>query len=369
MKKFITELSSSKGQYGSIVATVHDKHGNLIQSVEQTVDSFNDQIWKMYQRNLAGVGTVSVVDLLNNTDASVDSDVNIKHVDGPINTYSGIVVGTGTNPTTISKVVMDTLIQHGSSNGQLAAQMITTEWDTTNGIATLTRPFVNLSANAATITVNEVGIALGISADSAATSAYLVVRDLLQTGLNVPFEATLVVQYKIRISNGTNNYKNVFIKVFGSTSSSSNEFRYGMTNTNGNLITTIGGASARIFSSEGMTNRGLVFGTSNNAFNVTQIDLGSRIAHGNSAGQLFYHSTTNGSIEINTSTNSLFYKFFRSIENRSGSNIQIKEAALFTDQEQGGVQSFMLDRRVIDPPVTITNGNIISFTWEFCYEV
>ncbi len=276
------------------------------------------------------------------------------------------------NPTTISKNIMDSLVVHGSGSGQLEAQVSTVEFDATNGISTLTRPFVNVSSDQGTITINEVGIAFSGTESATTTNAYLAVRDVLASSVNVPYEATLAVQYKVRISQGTNNYKNVFIRPFGLSTTSNTLERYGLTNITNVYVSTLASSGiVRITSTEGQTNRGLVFGTSNGAFAVTQNDLLGKIAHGNSAGQLFYHSTTNGTFDINTTTNSLSFKFFRSVENRSGSNISIYEAGIFSDggAAVAGVQSFMLDRRVIDPPVTITNGNIISFTWEFCYEV
>jgi hypothetical protein len=369
MKKITTEVSAKKQEYGDIVVTVHDKYGNLKQKVEQPVDSFNDQFWKVFQGCLVGNNVPTVV-RLNGASAQLSVGNPMYYVfDTVTNSYTGIVVGSGSNPTTISKNTLDTIIQHGQSSGQLEAQVSTAEWDATNQIATLTRPFVNLSADQGTITVNEVGIAASSQENSGITVPFLVVRDVLPSTITVGYEDTLTVQYRLRISGGNNNYKNVFIKTFGLSFQDGGATRYGLTNvTNvvGSVSSTIG---ARIGSTEGMTNRGLIFGTSNNAFNVTQIDLGGKLLHGSNAGQLFYHSTTNSNVFINTSSNSLYFQFYRSVENRSGSNISINEVGLFTDGGVGGVQTFMIDRRVIDPPVTITNGNIISFTWEFCYEV
>jgi hypothetical protein len=370
MKKFTSEISAKKQDYGDIIVTVHDKYGNLLQRVEQIVDSFVDQYWILNQRNFSGVGSIPLTDLLNNGEALSAPSIMAYSVDSLINSFAGIVVGTGSSATTISKKILDTLVTHGQENNQLEAQVSTAEWDATTQIATLTRPFVNLSANQATLTIAEVAIALGATGSaSTATNSYMVVRDVLQSSVNVPYEATLAVQYKVRMFSGNNNYKNVFIRPFGISTTSNAQEISGITNITGSLITVQQGAFARLFSTEGMTNRGLIFGTSNNAFNVTQINLGSRINHGNSAGELFYHSTTNSNIFINTTSNSLYYQFFRSVENRSGSNISINEVGIFTDFQEGGVQSFMLDRRVVDPPVTVTNGDTVTFMWEFCYEV
>jgi hypothetical protein len=368
MKKFTTELSSKKQQYGDLVVTVHDKYGNLLQKVEQPVDSFNEQWWKVLQYSMAGVGTTPLTRLDGSSVTTSLAGPSIYCFDSFINSYSGILCGSGTNPTTIQKNTFDTLIQHGMGNGQLEAQIATVEYDTSTTIATLTRPFVNRSANQANITVNEVGLN-GSGSVQSGIGGFLFVRDVLLSSIVIPYEALMTVQYKVRVFSGNNNFKNIFIRPFGlSATAGGGTATSNITNTT-NVSREIQSASSRIFASEGMTNRGLVLGTSNGAFVVTQNNLLSPIAHGNSAGQLFYHSQTNSTFDTNTATNSCRSLFHRSFENRSGSNIEVREIGVFTDQQQGGVQSFMLDRRVIEPPVTITNGNIVSFSWEFCYTV
>jgi hypothetical protein len=367
MNKFTNEVSAKKQQYGDLIVTVCDKYGTELQRVEQVVDSFNEQIWKCLQRTFSGIASLTIRDLANNSDIT-PTPIN-RFYDSVINGYGGIVVGSGTAQTAINTNIMGTLIQHGSGSGQLQAMPSTNEFDQSTSIATITRPFVNVSSDQATITVNEVGIAAASAENSTTTNAWLFVRDVLLSSINVPFEATLVVQYKVRMFQGNNNYKNVIIRPFGLSYTTETDIsRWGLVNTTGSLVSTF--ASVGVFNVQsdiGQVTRGLVLGTSNTASNATQIDLVSKINNGTGAGQLFYHQTTNGAYTLNTNSNSLFFQFYRSVENRSGSNIDVKEIGIFTAPISGS--SFMLDRRVIDPPVTITNGNIISFTWEFCYEV
>ena len=113
----------------------------------------------------------------------------------------------------------------------------------------------------------------------------------------------------------------------------------------------------------------MIFGTGNTAFAKTQLDLATPIHTGNSAGQLFYHPTSYTNISENSTTNSLSWTLTRPIENRSGSNITISEVGLFTSAGTSTNSRFMIDRRVLDAPVTVTNGNTVTFTWEFCYTV
>jgi hypothetical protein len=365
MKKIISEVSSKKQQYGDLIATVHDKYGNLLQRIEQPVDSFNRQMWRWLQSNFSST-TPTVVHLNNSTYSPNPASIFGCRADGAVGSYTGIIVGSGTNATTYDTVVLQTMIDHGTSNGLLSYQENTAEFDSTTLISTLTRSFINLSANQASINVNEVGIGISLAGDQTGkTLVVMTVRDVLSATISVPFEATLTVQYRLRISNGNRNYVNSVIQNYGVTRGNTNTF---WTNTTGSTIV-ITSATARmnLLSPEGTTGTGMVFGTSNNSFNINQVDLVTTIAHGNSAGQLFYHPTTNTVIQENSVTNSMSFKFMRAVENRSGSDVSVSEVGLFTNA--GGTSKFMFDRKIIDPPVTVTNGNIVTFTWEFCYEV
>jgi hypothetical protein len=365
MKKITTEVSAKKEQYGDLVVTVHDKHGNIKQRVEQPVDSFNRQMWRLLQRNFTGQFGANMTFLNGSTGTFVGLPLAIG--DAQTGSYRGTVVGSGTNPTTYDTVTMQTLINIGSGVNELSAQEETVEIDYTNNIAIVTRSFVSLNAASSAISVNEVGLCLAGNEDFVATNVVaLFVRDVLLSTVSVSYEETLTVQYKLRISNGNNNYFNATVRTFGLPRSSARN----LVNTTGSLVSFSASQLAlRAISPEGFITNGLVVGTSNTAFAKTQNNLISRIAHGNSAGQLFYHPSTNTVIQENSTTNSMRFMLMRTVENRSGSNIEIKEVGLFTDAGATSPQSFMLDRRVVEPPVTVTNGNTVTFTWEFCYTV
>jgi len=372
MKTITSEVSSKKQQYGDLIVTVHDKHGTLLQKVEQPVDSFNRQMWRILFANFIGssatlVGAGFPLTNLNNTSytASFYSLFAFK-ADGSSGSYSGILVGSGSNATTYNTVTMQTIIDHGDTNDRLFYQENYTDYNQSTYTSTLTRSFVNISANQATISVNEVGIALSVAGDNSAKgNNFLTVRDVLNATVSVPYEATVTVQYVVRISNGNRNYMNTVIRGYGITRGNTDTF---WTNVNsGTSVITWGDPRMKITSADHFTNIGLVFGTSNAAFNVTQIDLVSRINNGTGAGQLVYKQTLNSTFVENSTTNSMSFKLLRSVDNNSGSNISIYEVGLFTNA--GGAQSFMFDRKVIDPPVTVTNGNTVTIMWEFCYTV
>jgi hypothetical protein len=371
MKKITTEVSAKKEEYGTIVATVHDKYGNLKQRVEQPVDSFNRQFWRLLQRNLAGLIGGDIISLTN-VNGVIAGIMQRICTDATLNDFSSIIVGSGTNPTTYDKVLMDSMIDIGNGVGQLVGMPSTCEFSVSEGFSRITRSFISLNSESSTLTINEVGLSVTEQGTTTVpkSDCALYVRDVLNQTLSVSYEETLTVQYVLRISSGTNNYFNVTIRPFGlnKQDSSVGLTRSGLTNTTGNYVAISTGFTAlNVKSEEGMIRRGFKFGTSNAAFSKTQIDLVSPINHGSNSGELFYHSTTNSAIQENSTTNSMRFLFYRAVENRSGSNIVISEAGLFTDGAT--TSSFMLDRKIIDPPVTITNGNAVTFTWEFCYEV
>jgi hypothetical protein len=371
MKKIISEVSAQKEQYGTIVATVHDKHGNLLKKVEQPVDSFNRQMWRAFYfwATETPRSTFPLVKL-NNTIDTTNFGFASKVVDGSLNSYSGIVIGTGSNPTTYDKVLMDDIIQYSST---LQYQETTIEYVNSDRTATITRSFLNLSAS--DVTVNEVGIALsGFSNDTLLSQSWLYVRDVLESSISFGLEQVLTVQYKIRIASGTYNYSNMFIQSQFGTNRSNSAIQ--MTNTTGSMANVAGTGfyttftanaetSTGLITNTGNTNQSIVLGTGNTAFNVSQIDLDSRILHGSGAGQLFYHPANYTNLSENSATNSMRFMINRTVENRSGSNITISEVGLF---KSASTSRYLLDRKVITP-VTITNGNTLTFTWEFCYTV
>jgi hypothetical protein len=118
-------------------------------------------------------------------------------------------------------------------------------------------------------------------------------------------------------------------------------------------------------SNEGNTRQGIVLGTSDVAFNRSQINLGSLIAHGESTGELYYHPTSNTVFEENSTTNSCRWYITRAVENRSASPVTIREVGLFS--AFGLTTSFMMDRKILDNYVTVPSGNVATFWWEFCY--
>jgi hypothetical protein len=360
MKKITTEVSAKKEQYGDIVVTVHDKYGNLKQRINQPVDSFNNQLWRLMQNTLAGNNNTVLNTVPTGATTSFnDIQVSWLTADGNQNSYRGIVVGSGTTPTAINTTRLETIIEHGYESGKIVAMEVTSEYNVSQGLITITRSFVSLNSLSSTFSINEVGLAVS-KPNTGGT--FMIVRDILPSTISISFEEILTVQYRLRVSQGTNNFTNYFLSSIGLNVSGIESNVVNVTNTVFNL----GAQYSRLNAPEANSTYGLTFGTSNTAFAKTQNNLLSPIAHGNNSGQLFYHPTTNGLFEENVSTNSIRFVFYRTVENRSGSSIDISEVGLVC---AAGTQRYMINRKPVDPPVTITNGNSVSFSWEFCYTV
>jgi hypothetical protein len=117
---------------------------------------------------------------------------------GPINNSTrGIVVGTGTGPEIFNDYALGTLIPSGTGSGQLSYQESrspTKTWDSDSSqfIVSWKRYFNNNSG--ASITVNEMGI-YGYFDES--PYSYMVCRDKLSSGIELPDAAQLLVTYNI----------------------------------------------------------------------------------------------------------------------------------------------------------------------------
>jgi hypothetical protein len=376
MKKITTEVSAKKEEYGTIVATVHDKYGNLLQKVEQPVDSFNNQLWRSYFTWASGRGTalpsgLQLKDLANGNEAGFG--FGWQHCDGQLNSYAGIVIGSGTTQTGYNTVLMGSIIDFSGTlvSGTVNALETTIEYDSTNDIATITRSFINL-VEGSTVTVNEVGIANKDGfAVALKSEAVLTIRDVLVSALTLGSEETLTVQYKIRMATGTKNLKKLFL--YGQYGRPRGDENISLINSTGstiNLRAFIFTPSVSFVTNEANIRQGLIFGTSNIAFNADQIDLDAPLSHGNSAGQIFYHPSNYTNIIENSTTNSMNFTLTRAVENRTGSNVTISEIGVFSSGGRSSVnERYMFYRAPIDPPVTVTNGNSVTFNYEICYTV
>lgn len=109
----------------------------------------------------------------------------------------GIAVGTGTNPPALGNFALQSRIGHGTGPGQLQYGAVTVEEMTkdTTWLFRVVRSFTN--ASGAAITVYEVGLIVALPRDWSYYSCFLLARDVISGGINVPDGATLTLRYVI----------------------------------------------------------------------------------------------------------------------------------------------------------------------------
>ena len=114
---------------------------------------------------------------------------------GTVNNHTyGIVIGTGTDAESYEGYALATQIETGTGAGQMEYQAManaTNEWDSDEITTTHSRYFNNNSGGA--ITVNEVGV----YATAGGMGTYMLCRDKLASGVEVPDTGQLYVTYAV----------------------------------------------------------------------------------------------------------------------------------------------------------------------------
>jgi len=370
MARVRTEVSSQRERYGTVSAIVRDKNGNIIQRQEQSVDSLVTNFWRlMYSIHSQENANPTLPSLAG---GNVQNAARTRSSDGSLESYMGIVVGSGSTPVTYADTQLAAVIIQGVGSGELSAEETSNYYDPITNSVEIVRTFVNADTNAASITVREVGICNGVNsgfADGFAVNLYC--RDVLDTELVIPFEGVLTVVYNIHFANGNANYTRLFNRNAFRPRSETTTY-VNVVHTNGVAVNFNSDKLWGVLGTVGATTNGIVLGTSNTTpTNVNTWAMEAPIAHGESAGQLFYYESTISSFETNTATNSCRWYLNRVVQNRSGGSIAVNEIGLFTNIElatPGQYRHFMVDRKFPDEgAVTISNGQFATFSWEFCY--
>lgn len=367
-----TEIDTQKVEYGRVKATVRDKHGNIIQHVDQKVDSLVTNFWKtIYNIHSEFAGNFTYVPMAGGTVSLIPRQLNS---DGQLESFAGIVVGSSATAVTYGQTAMGTLITQGVGTGQLSAEETSNYYDPVTNTVEIVRTFVNADTNAADLTVRECGIAFTQGGGAVATTAAcLYCRDVFDSELVIPFEGVLTVVYTIQFVGGNANYTRI-LNALGFRGREQNATQ--LTNIYNTTGTSFSGAptSAEAYgflAIAGDDNNGLVVGTSNSTpTGLETWNLESKVSHGTGAGQLFYYQSTISSFEENTATNSCRWYLNRVVQNRSGGTITVNEIGLFCNITLGTNAVFMVDRKFPDEGgVAITNSAFATLSWEFCYNL
>lgn len=105
--------------------------------------------------------------------------------------------------------------------------------------------------------------------------------------------------------------------------------------------------------------KGIVVGTDDTAFSKEQYALGAIVAHGTGSGQLVYQASAFDSKAYASKVWTATSK--RIFNNNSGGDITVKEVGLYSDY---GNNTFLTERSVLDPTVTVPNGAQLTVTYE-----
>jgi len=122
--------------------------------------------------------------------------------------------------------------------------------------------------------------------------------------------------------------------------------------------------NAEVLAPSGEDKYGILVGSSDTAFDVTQYNLGSKISHGTGSGQLQYGDTSVVDYGADYKT------WQRAFDNLSGADVVVKEIGMFakvTREESGVPKAYyvMLARDVITT-TTVPNGGrlIVKYTFK-----
>jgi hypothetical protein len=118
-----------------------------------------------------------------------------------------------------------------------------------------------------------------------------------------------------------------------------------------------------VYESTGAGNYGILIGSGDTAFSVADYTLASKIAHGNSAGQMWYSNHITPVVAYNAGSKTWTNTIYRIFNNNSGSTITVKETGLaFTGTYFGGSYTLM-ERSVLASPVSVPYGGQLTVTY------
>jgi len=174
--------------------TIKDKDGKvLVSTPNYRSHSFVLQFIQWLYQKMGAVKTVSYKSTTG-TIVAINWNSGLMTLDSSATTTTyGIQVGTGTTATTIGDYVIETLIAHGTSSGQLQYSATTLAQPSSTSNTTsyiVTRVFSNASAGS--ITVNEITLVANLS-----SNRYMWARDVV-TPIIVGVGEQLTIDYTMQ---------------------------------------------------------------------------------------------------------------------------------------------------------------------------
>jgi hypothetical protein len=358
--------SSKKAPYGTVTCMVKDSSGKIVSSHSQNLDSFLINHERMVMGTIKTGATTLTTNSLNNTSMTLSYNANL--ADTTETGYNGIIVGTGDKVVEFSDLNLDSIIDHGTSAGQLSFKKPTVRILNLDQVGYIEREFVNLSGSS--ITVKECGIAKNGS-NTARGNCALVVRDVLTSPITVANNQTLVVIYELKTTKANINWFMMNIQaLIGGVPTTPTATGRRLYSTSGTLTTFTSGTIDGMETEFGNDTEGIVVSTNTNTGSYLSYEIPDRIRNGINTSNLIYgncniisetYDNINGTSELLISR-----EFF----NHSNANITIGSIGLRSVQAPASVQtSFLYDWTKLPEPLTLENGNSETFTYRFCYEL
>ncbi|MDP1615694.1 MAG: hypothetical protein Q8L68_07830, partial [Methylococcales bacterium] len=329
--------------------------------------SFVRQFMEFLIVTMGTVQMANVRDTSNNLRTVVPSSINLYTAGGAGAVNRGVIVGIGTAAPAISDYKLQTPIAHGTAANQL--QYATQDYeapaspDATTSYMGLRRGFTNGSG--ASITIREVGI---YGCDSTGGD-FMFARDLITGGLAVPNGATATITYRIVVivPGFTRQFINLISRQLRCATISAVDIT-NTTRSEADAINTLrvvgpGGKSAITQISTATyigEDIGIVIGTGITAVDTGDWKLATKIVHGKAATQLLHYGTYVENF-LTVADNTGTFKIERTWENVSGASIVVNEIGLYSGA--GSSFLFQIARRLVDPAVTVANGEVLRATF------
>lgn len=358
---------TQRNPYGTVKYTVTDKHGNVLSENSQNVDSLTTMYWLHVYNVFVSAGfTGSYTGV---TGGSTSQQNRSFFSDGTLETTYPIMAGTSNAAVLYSQTALVAPTGEGVGTGQLSAEPSTVRYRDDVDEVEIVRTFVNADTNASTLTIREVGI---VSRTPAGGIGVLFCRDIVEPGIDVPFEGVLTVVYTLTTFNGNKNYKLLMLAPFWR-DVNAKAFLLRQYNTTGvEFATTTNGiyTATALF---GDLNGGILLGSGNTvATNNNTFDMESLITNGSGNGQLVYYESTYSSFEQDNATNSCRFYLNRVVKNEGATPVVVNEIGLASNITFTGntAQRFLWDRLFPDNGAdTIAPGAFATYSWEICYNM
>jgi len=282
----------------------------------------------------------------------------------------GIHVGTDDTAVDPTDYALGSHIDNGTGGGELSYGTLTISALTADGTDgyyfNCSRPFTNNSGG--TITVKEIGLVGGMN-DGTGGRIFYMLRDVITPIELLNGDATTITyQFYFAKDQGWTKQMGAIFREYGTASGTTNG-----KDTGGTIRAMQMWCQTNDYVSlqyyvpcAGGSNRGIQVGSGDTAMTIDDYALDTLIANGTGAGQLSYGAQSErSSIAVNSDEQKVV-GITRAFTNNSGGDVTIKEVGFVAGwyYASGTNGYFLLWRKVLDTPVTLSPGETYTVYWQ-----